>query len=74
MSIQKFKNFEDATKALWIFNPDAGYYKKVSGLYKMFSRLSKLPVTPGVFKFKNLKEAQEHRNSEIKKFLHKVKN
>ncbi len=72
MPVQKFKSFEDASKALWVFNPDADYYKKVSGLYKMFSRLSRLPVTPGVFKFKNLKEAQEHRTLEIKKNLHKV--
>ncbi len=72
MPVQKFKSFEAASRSLWVFNPDADYFKRVAGLFKMFSRLNKFSVTHGVFKFRSLKEAEDHRTSEIKKYFHNV--
>lgn len=65
MSVQKFKTFEEAEKALWNFNPDSEYYKKLRAFYKLFSKLSKFSYPKGVFKFKTLEEAEEHRINAI---------
>jgi len=61
MPVQKFKNFEEASRALWNFNPDKNYYQGISKFYKLFSRLSKIHVSKGIFKFRNLQEANEHK-------------
>ncbi len=80
MSVQKFKSLDEASKALWKFNPSeirrskkssGDYYKKVSNLYKLFARLSKFSATHGVFKFRSLEAAAEHRIIEMKKFINK---
>ena len=65
MSIQKFKSFEEAEKALWVSNPDAAYFKRVRAFYKLFSKLSKFSYPKGVHKFRNLEEAEQHRMNAI---------
>ncbi len=66
MPVQKFKSFDEASKALWNFNPGPDYYKKIARFYRLFTRISKASITHGVFKFHNLQEAEEHRILEIK--------
>ena len=61
MSIQKFKTFEEAEKALWNFNPDSGYYKRIGAFFKLFSKLSKFSYPNGIFKFHSFEEAQKHK-------------
>jgi hypothetical protein len=65
MPVQKFKTFEEAERALWNFNPDSDYYKKLREFYKLFSRLSKFSYPKGVFKFHSLEEAEEHKMNAI---------
>lgn len=65
MSIQKFKSFEEAEKALWITNPDPAYFKRIRAFYKLFSKLSKFSYPKGVYKFHNLEEAEQHRMNAI---------
>lgn len=71
MPVQKFKNFNEASKALWDFNPGADYYKKISSLYSLFFHLSKVSATHGIFKFRDQKEAAEHKLTEMKKYISK---
>lgn len=71
MPVEKFKSFDEAARALWDFNPGPDYYKKIARFYRLFSRLSSVRASHGLFKFHNLEEAEEHRNSEIKKFIFK---
>lgn len=61
MPVRKFKTFEDAERALWYSNPDCEYYKKLCAFFKLFSRLSKFSYPKGVFKFRSLAEAEEHK-------------
>ena len=65
MPVQKFKTFEEAERALWNYNPDSDYYKKLREFYKLFSRLSKFSYPKGVFKFRSLEEAEEHKMNAI---------
>ena len=61
MSIQKFKSLEVAQRALWNFNPDRDYYKGLADLFKLALTYAKPFCERGVFKFKTLEQANEHR-------------
>jgi len=65
MSIQKFKSFEEAEKALWTSNPDGAYFKKVREFYRLFAKLSKFSYPSGVYKFRSIEEAEQHKLNEI---------
>ena len=65
MSIQKFKTFEEAERALWNFNPDQKYYEQVRALYKLFSKVNKFSYPKGIFKFKTFEEAEVHKMNAI---------
>lgn len=73
MTVQKYKTFEEADRALWNFNPDGEYYNKVRTFYKLFSRLSRFSYPKGVFKFRTLQEAEEHKINAISKAALKKK-
>jgi len=57
MSIQKFKSFQEAERALWCFNPDEKYFKQVRELFKLANRLCPLNFPRWVFKYCTLEEA-----------------
>jgi hypothetical protein len=65
MALYKYKSFEEAEKALWCFNPDEQYYKKVAELFNLAEKLYPLNCPRGIFKFKNIQEAQKHRDKWI---------
>ena len=46
MAIQKFKDFQEAERALWCFYPDEEYYKRVVKLWDLANRLC--PPSPAV--------------------------
>lgn len=66
MTIQKFKSFEEAERALWNFNPDEEYFKQVSAFFLIFSKLNKFNYPKGIYKFKTFEEAEEHKQKMIK--------
>ena len=59
--IKKFKTFEDARRDLWELNPDAEYYARVRRFYELASGIVKYNAKSGVFKFKTIQEANQHR-------------
>jgi len=73
MSIQKFKSFEEAEKALWTSNPDGAYFKKVREFYRLFAKLSKFSYPSGVYKFRCVEEAEQHKMDQIIKAALKEK-
>ena len=62
MSLQKFKTFEDAEKALWIFNPNKEYYRQISDLFATIGKLCPLKFPNGIFKYKTFEEAEKQSN------------
>ncbi len=61
MPVYKYKTFEDAEKALWCFNPDKEYFKRVAELWNFANKLNPVKYPKGIFKFKTLEEANRHR-------------
>ncbi|MFA4922692.1 MAG: hypothetical protein WC557_00685 [Ignavibacteriaceae bacterium] len=59
--IKKFKSFEDAERDLWNLSPDFLYYKRIAGFYRLASKLSGYSFPHGIYKYKNLNEANENR-------------
>lgn len=63
MPIFKYKSFEDAEKALWNFDPDEKYYKRVAELWEFANELNPISYPKGIFKFKSIEEANRHRET-----------
>ncbi len=61
MPVYKYKSFKEAEKALWNFNPDEAYYKRVADLWEFADKLNPIKYPRGVFKFRNIQEANKHR-------------
>jgi hypothetical protein len=61
MPVQKFKTFEEAEKALWNFKPDDTYLARVAELWDFANKLNPISYPKGIFKFKTIEEANQHR-------------
>ena len=61
MPVERFRTFEEAKEALWMLQPDDTYFRQLSVLWRFANRLSPVKFPRGVFKFKTIEEANEHR-------------
>lgn len=61
MPVYKYKTFSDARRALWKFSPDEAYFKQVEELWETANKLNPIKYPRGIFKFKTISEANEHR-------------
>jgi len=65
MSIQKFKSFEEAEKALIHFQPDQEYYRMVSRFFDLACRLNPPQHPGGILKFSDPKSANKYKINEL---------
>lgn len=63
MPIYKYKSFEEAEKALWNIKPDANYFERVSELWEFADKLNPIKYPQGIFKFKTIEQANQHRDA-----------
>ena len=56
------KTFEEAERASWNFYPDEAYFSKVADLWSFANRLLPVSYPKGIFKFRNIEEANKHRD------------
>ncbi|OGP64350.1 MAG: hypothetical protein A3K22_00525 [Deltaproteobacteria bacterium RBG_16_42_7] len=61
MPIMKYRSLEEAEKALWCFYPTEHYYRRVSGFYELFCKLLSPSYPKGVFKYKDINDANRQR-------------
>jgi hypothetical protein len=62
MAVYKYKTFDEAEKALWNFHPDEKYLEGVAKFWDFANRLSSIKYPRGVFKYKDIKQADEQMN------------
>jgi hypothetical protein len=62
MPIYKYKSLEEAEWALWNFNPDETYFRKVAALWNLANRILPISYPKGIFKFRSMEEANNHRD------------
>ena len=59
MTIYKYRTFQEAREAQWVYRPDKQYYKKLRELFDFLSYLP-IPKSPrGVFRYATFREAAE---------------
>ncbi|MCI0515964.1 hypothetical protein L0128_22345 [candidate division KSB1 bacterium] len=63
MPVYKYKTFEEAERALWNFFPDEAYYDRVAELWEFANQLSPITYPRGIFKFRTIAEANQHREA-----------
>jgi hypothetical protein len=61
MPVYKYKDFEQAERALWNFHPDEAYFKRVAELWAFANKLSPITYPRGVFKYRSIEEANKQR-------------
>jgi len=59
MPIEKFKSFKAARQALWCFEPDAEYYRKIAQHFNLGQKLCPRYSPKGVFKYHSVSEADK---------------
>ena len=65
MSVRKFRSVEEmdaARRELWCDEPDAEYFERVGELWELSSYINPRKMPKGVFKYRNLEEAQADRD------------
>jgi len=53
MPIKKYSTFNDASKGLWVLNPDDKYYVALKNNFAFWSKLSSKKQKQGITKFKD---------------------
>ncbi len=65
MPVKKFKTFKEASKDLWVFEPDKKYYEKLKNLFAFWSSLTVRKNVKGIEKFKSYQELLKKHPNEI---------
>jgi len=73
MQVKKYKTFEEASRDLWVFEPDKKYYKKLKNLFAFWSSLTVRKNVKGIEKFKSYQELLKKRpnGTSPRKSVHK---
>lgn len=61
MPIYKFRSFAEAERALWNFNPDEAYFRRVAQLWEFANMLSPMAYPRGIFKYRSIEEADKEK-------------
>jgi hypothetical protein len=57
MPIEKFESHRAASQALWCFEPDAEYYRRVANHFNLGWKLYRRRTAKGLFKYRSISEA-----------------
>jgi len=65
MPIKKYASFQEASKDLWVLNPNVEYYITLKNHFAFWSKLMKKKHKSGIQKFKNYNEFLEYKSEFI---------
>jgi hypothetical protein len=62
MTVTKYRTFEEAERALWEFNPDDDYFRKVAAMFELMGKIQPKPAfRKGLFKYRSIEEADRDK-------------
>lgn len=67
MPIQKFRNFDEARRALWVQTGHPGLVARIKRLWAFSTRLAPRQIPRGVRKFRSIEEANQERQRWVKR-------
>lgn len=59
MPLYRYKSYDEAREALYCFEPDEKYYKRISNLFRLAFRLAPPQSQKGLHVFRTFAEAQK---------------
>ncbi len=62
MPIYKYNSFEEAERALWNFLPNEAYFHRVAELWEFANKLAPMSYPKGIFRYRNIEEANRQSN------------
>jgi hypothetical protein len=62
MPIQRFRDFDEARRALWLPADDPTLHRRIRGLWEFWRRLSRSSMPRGVRRFRTIEEANADRD------------
>ena len=62
MPIKKYSSFEEASKDMWIMNPNNDYYKKLKEYFAFWGKLSDKRIKKGIKKFRSYEGFIKNKN------------
>ena len=63
MSLTKFKDLEDARRALWTDSDDPRLASRIEQLWELSTRLYRRRISKGVQRFRSIEEANREREA-----------
>jgi hypothetical protein len=73
MPLQRFRDFEEARRSLWIERGDPGLVPRIRSLWAFASRLAPGVAPRGIRRFRTLEEASRERDSWIELRAHRLR-
>ena len=65
MFVKKYSTFEEASKDMWIMNPNEDYYKKLEEHFSFWEKLSEKKIEKGIKKFKSYEEFLKSKEKQL---------
>ena len=62
MPVQRFRNFDDARRDLWLAPGDPKLWARIRSLWEFSGRLAPCTIPQGVRKFRSIEEANQDRD------------
>jgi hypothetical protein len=67
MPIQKFRDFNDAWRALWLRPGQPDLVSRIKGMWAFSTRLTPRQIPRGVRKFRSIEEANQERDQWVER-------
>lgn len=67
MPIQKFKDFDEARRALWVESGQPNLVLRIKGLWAFSTRLTPRQIPRGIRKFRSIEEANQEREQWVER-------
>jgi hypothetical protein len=73
MPVERFRDLDEARRALWVERDDAGLTPRIRRLWTIASRLVPLGIPRGVRKFRRIEDANRERDDWVRRRVRAIR-